>query len=182
LLHAECVGDRSDRGGELDAGGAGPAKQGLNLVKPGALHEPLLVHYPLALFRKPGVGGREDGVGEHAGATGCVRRGGVDLGEHQRDARPPSPACRRGGGERLGIARPRQVAAQRQVDRELADEDVGRRANHVAVLHEHLEAPALGVGEPALHSVDVAEENVHSRAIDGKPGAAVHDRAPLAQR
>jgi hypothetical protein len=120
-------------------------------------------------------------AGEHAGAADGVTGGGVVVREHQRDGGSSLPPSCCGRRQRLRKARTGQLAGDRLGDGELADRQVGRRAHQVAVLRQHLEAALLGVPHPALDRVEVAEEDVHRRVVEREPGAAVHDRPPLAE-
>jgi hypothetical protein len=121
------------------------------------------------------------GVDQHPGAADAIAEASVDAGEHQRGARTPLPPSRRAHRQRLREARSRDLAHERLAERELPDGKIRRRAHDVAVLHQLVVAPALCLLDPALDDVEVAEEHVDGRALDGQPGAAVNDRAPLAQ-
>ena len=119
--------------------------------------------------------------GEHSRAADGVVRTCVALGEHQRDTGPPAPSLRRGRRKRIREARPRDLAGDRPADRQLADGQIGRCTDDIAVLGQHLEAAPPSLVEPVLDDVEVAKEDVDGRAVDRQPCSAVHDRAPLAE-
>lgn len=91
-----------------------------------------------------------------------------------------APVGRRAAAQCLGEVRTRQLADEHPVQRQLADEDGAGHAGDVAFdVVAHVSALA-SFCPPVLDLVEVAVQQVNPHPVDGQPGAAVHQAAPLA--
>jgi len=76
----------------------------------------------------------------------------------------------------------RQASVQRHAGRALGEQQVGRSAGQVAEQRVDLVLPALRSLAPVLDDLEIAQQDVHLRAAESEPGAAVHESAPASGR